>query len=119
MKAISIPFRFDGYGNIASSTSPDRVWAGRVRSVIGTPMGSRVMRSDFGSDIPNNLFDVVLSAPGLVEASISSAASRWLPDLSIVDIDVTDEDTNDVSISITYEIPESQVSGQTFSVRIF
>lgn len=118
MKAISVPFRFDGYGNVATSTSSSRIWAGRMRSVMGTPTGQRVMRPDFGSDLPNNLFDVSLSAPGFIEASVNTAASRWLPDLDIVVVEVEDEDTNNVSVNVTYQIPESQVTGRTYSVRI-
>lgn len=118
MKAISVPFRFDGYGKVATSTSASKVWAGRVRSVMGTATGQRVMRPDFGSDLPNNLFDVSLSAPGFIEATVSTAASRWLPDLTVTTVEVEDEDTNDISVSVTYEIPESQISGTSYSVRI-
>jgi phage baseplate assembly protein W len=118
MKAISVPFRFDGYGNVATSTTASKIWAGRVRSVLGTPIGQRVMRSDFGSNLPNNLFDVAVTAPGFIEAGVTSAASRWLPDVEIVDVSVTEDNTNDVSVNITYQTPESTMSGTTYSVRI-
>jgi phage baseplate assembly protein W len=118
MKAISVPFRFDGYGNVATSTAPSKIWAGRVRSVLGTPVGQRVMRLDFGSELPNNLFDIAVTTPGFIEAGVTSAASRWLPDIEVVDVEVTDDNTNDVSVNITYQIPESTISGTTYSVRI-
>jgi phage baseplate assembly protein W len=119
MKTISIPFRLDGYGKIAVSSTPETIWAGRVRSVIGTPIGGRVMRPDFGSTVPNSLMQA--DVPGLLETAVQSAAAQWLPDIRIVSLQADDTTYIDgeSSIEVQYEIPSSRVDQRTFSVRIF
>jgi len=119
MKAISIPFRFDGFGNVAASTDPQRVWGARVKSVLGTAVGSRVMRPEFGSDLPANLFSIVTTTPGYVESTVRAAGAAWLPDIDIVDVRVgSDDETFDVSVEVEYRIPSALLDGETQTVRI-
>jgi phage baseplate assembly protein W len=119
MKAISIPFRFDGFGNVATSTDPQRVWAGRVKSVMGTAVGQRVMRPDFGSALPSNLFSVSTSTSGYIESSVRGAAAAWLPDIDIVRVLVDrNEEDFDVSVEVEYRIPASVLEDGTQTVRI-
>ena len=51
-RAISLPFSIDSYGNVASTKDQSKIWADRVRSVVGTTVGERLMRPDFGTSIP-------------------------------------------------------------------
>jgi phage baseplate assembly protein W len=120
MKAISVPFRFDGFGKVAVNTDPRRVWAARVKSVMGTARGQRVMRPEFGSAIPSNLFSVTSATPGYVEASVRSAAAQWLPGVEIVRV-VTESNPEEVEVSIDveYRIPSAVLDDETQSVRIF
>ena len=119
MKSISIPFQIDGYGKVASNDLPERVWANRVRSVMGTPVGQRVMNPSFGSNLPRNLMSAPV--PGFIDTAVRSAASQWLPDINISSVQVSDNTTTDteLNVEIVYEIPQSQVDQRTYSVRIF
>lgn len=119
MKAISIPFRLDGFGKVAVSTTPESVWAARVRSVIGTPLGSRVMRPSFGSAVADSLMNA--SLPGFIETAVRSATAQWLPDVLITDVRFEDsrERDSEISAEIVYQIPESAIDNRSYSVRIF
>lgn len=107
MSAISLPFRIDGYGRVASTEDPRLIWAGRVRSVITTMIGERIMRPSFGCDVMNEVFDGAEETPELVEQDIRGAFSEWLPELEIegVSLDYVDEMTGEVELSVVYKIP--------------
>lgn len=119
MKTISVPFRFDEYGNVASSSDPRRIWANRVKSVMGTPTGQRVMRPEFGSDLPSNIFSASVAAPGYIETVVNTAARQWLSGLEVVDV-VVGEDVvdNEMSVEFVYRIPEALLEDEIESVRI-
>lgn len=119
MKAISIPFRFDGFGNVAASTDPRRVWAARVKSVMGTALGQRVMRSDFGSGLPSNLFSIATATPGYIEATVQAAASAWLPSIQIIRVVVDADPANgETTVEVEYQIPSAALTEETQTVRI-
>ena len=110
MRAISLPFRFDGYGVVATTTAPERIWADRARTVISTTPGERVMRPDFGCPMPESLFDAMTSVPELVESDVSAAFSKWLPDLAFTSLDVAyaDETEGLIEVVVAYSIPSLQ-----------
>jgi uncharacterized protein len=118
MKSMSIPFRLDGYGKVATSERIERVWANRVKSVMGTPQGQRVMNPDFGSSIPNGLMSAAV--PGLIETSVQAAAAQWLPDITIQGVRISDSTDLDgeLNVEVVYEVPSSQFDQQSYSVRI-
>lgn len=107
MTAISLPFRIDGYGRVASTTDPRLIWAGRVRSVIATMIGERVMRPDFGCDVMSEVFDSVEETPEIVEQDVRTAFSDWLPELEIesVSLDYVNEQTGEVELAVVYVLP--------------
>jgi hypothetical protein len=108
MIAISFPFRVDGYGRITSTSDPRKIWADRVRMVITTYLGERIMRPDFGSELAETLFDDVEDAPELILTAASTAFSEHLPELELVDVLLTSEDpeNGEVSIEVVYSIPD-------------
>lgn len=121
MKAISLPFRLDSYGKIASSNELPKIWSDRVRTVVGTVVGERVMQPTFGSTLPQNLFDTVVSAPGYADGQLRAAFAEWLPELDFLGTEVVTDDTGNgtVSLEVSYQIPNyEQTSPLTYSIII-
>lgn len=121
MRAISLPFRLDGFGNVATSTELPKIWADRVRSVVGTALGERVMRPSFGSGLPNNLFEVAVNAPGYADGQIQAAFLEWLPSLEFEGTQLVESESGEGNLSIVvfYRIPKFEhTSPQTYSVII-
>jgi phage baseplate assembly protein W len=53
-KTIALPFSVDPYGKVTVASDQSKIWADRVRSVIGTFLRERVMRPEFGTnDFPH------------------------------------------------------------------
>ena len=114
MTAISLPFRVDGYGRIATTSDVYKVYADRVRSLICTRIGERVMQPRYGSDITRELQDMMTQAPDLIDVQLQTAFLQWLPDLTYVSVDVTyeDEEAGEIRLDVTYEVPDLAVDQQ-------
>lgn len=105
--AISFPFSLDSYGNVAKTTDQSKIWADRVRSVIGTALGERVMRPEFGTNASVELFSGMSTAGESIKRSIYAAFATFLPMLTLSDVSVSSEEKEEgiVSVDITYGLP--------------
>jgi phage baseplate assembly protein W len=65
-------------------------------------MGERVMRSDYGTEVPNSLFQNALIDP---REAIKTAALKWLPFLTIDDVKVQ-KDGDSYEVTVEYTTPE-------------
>lgn len=113
--AISLPFRIDSLGKVAATGSQDKIWADKVRGVIGTIPGQRVYRPDFGSAAGGRVYDSEEDVLASLEPQIRTAFKKHLPLLSIDSVSV---DLDPVSRVITAEINYIVPSGADFVVRI-
>jgi len=119
MKAISLPFRLDSFGNVATSTDLQKIWADKVRTVVSTALGERVMRNDFGCSLPNNLFDIALDAPGFADGQIQAAFLAWLPEVDFVRTELEETEFGTVSLNVIYRIPKfEETNSTTYTVSI-
>lgn len=121
MKAISLPFRVDGYGRVAATSDPSRVWADRVRTVVSTNPGERVMRPTFGCPMPESLFDAISTVPEVVESDVQRAFDEWLPAVAFEGLDVNYEaDQNgEIEVVLSYTVPTiHQNSSTSYSIII-
>lgn len=112
MESLSLPFSLDGYGRIRSTSSPEKIYADRVRLALMTIPGERIMRPQFGSPLPEQSFESPEDIPDEIEAGVRQAFSDLLPDLTLEEIEVTWEDVEagTVSIEVTYSAPTSRGS---------
>ena len=109
-KALSLPFSIDSYGNVFSTSDQSKIWADRVRSVLGTTVRERVMRSGFGTLIPFSLFDTESSAMSQVKTEVNKA---FITQLALLRLDKTtvtvDEYTRVLTIEVIYALPNNEV----------
>ena len=119
MRQISLPFRLDGYGAVATTSDLSRIWADRVRSVIATSFGERVMRPDFGCPTPVHLFRGTESIETVMDVDHASAFADHLPQLTYRGIIREPAAENgDVSVEINYAIPGRSESLNSVNVVI-
>lgn len=109
--ALSYPFRLDDYGNIATTVDQGKIWADRVRSVIGTVIGERVMRPTFGTKTAYASWETRSAMETLVRKEIERGFYLLLPLLTVVDISFGFNDAeNIISANITYQLPDKRES---------
>ena len=106
--AISLPFRIDPYGKVAVSTDQQKIWADRVRSVLGTALKERVMQPLFGTEIPYSVFHTYEDASILIERETQAAFETQLSLLSLQSVTTTfDEFTGIINVSTVYDLPNN------------
>ena len=109
-KAISLPFSIDSFGKISTTTDQAKIWADKVRSVLGTSIRERVMRPTFGTLIPFSLFNSIENAVDELEDEVRRAFSKQLQLLSLSSVDIEQNTyTNDLKITVVYSLPNQEV----------
>lgn len=108
--AISLPFSVNAYGRIGTTTERSKIWQDRVRSVVGTYLGERVMRPNFGSDVVDAVFENSIEADLLIKEQIRKAFERYLPTLTLSDVTTNyDEETGTMEAEVVYSLPEARI----------
>lgn len=106
---ISLPFTINPFGNVGFTEDQSKIWADRVRSVIGTMLRERVMRPTFGTLIPYAIFETSDNAVSEIKTEVSKAFDTQLPILTLTAVYVTiDEYTNVANIEVIYSLPNTQ-----------
>jgi phage baseplate assembly protein W len=107
--AISLPFSIDPFGRVAQTTDQAKIWADRVRSVIGTGLQERVMRPSLGTAIPSAVFDSQDNAEALIQREVETSFSTQLSLLKLQSVDSSfDQYTGIMNVTIVYNLPNNQ-----------
>lgn len=116
-QAISLPFSINSYGSVASTNDQSKIWADRVRFVIGTNLKERIFRPDFGTLVPKAFMEPQQSSEELIVSEVERAFPIQLSLLSLEGVKVSfDEYTNTTNVTITYGLPNGEVKNTTVAV---
>jgi phage baseplate assembly protein W len=108
---MSLPFRVDEYGTITATVDQSKIWADRVRAVIGTALGERVYRPEFGCVAATSAFETEEETEAILTSEISNAFLDYLPLCSLESVVVViDEQTRVVNAEVTYTAPNSSTT---------
>jgi phage baseplate assembly protein W len=105
--ALDIPFRLDGTGRITATWDLPRQMALRLRSIIGTTPGERVMRPGYGSGAGLYVFDVNDELrSSMLASAVKNAIQSWEPAVAVEDVKVEDIDPaiGRMQLRITYRL---------------
>ena len=109
-KTLALPFYVDPYGKIAVTSDQSKIWADRVRSVIGTTLRERVMRPEFGTDISYSVFNSQEDAELEISREASQAFNQLLPLLTLDSVESSfDSYTSTINVILTYKLPNDLV----------
>ena len=113
-KAISLPFSIDTFGMLGTTTDQSKIWADRVRSVLGTSLRERVMRPTLGTLIPFSLFNGIETAVVEIKDEVQSAFGKQLSLLTLKNTEVQHDIYNNVlTITVTYSLPNQEINKTT------
>jgi phage baseplate assembly protein W len=108
--SVSLPFSIDAYGKVNITRDYQKLWADRVRATIGTALGERVMRPQFGSLIPFQVFNGEEEATTSIETDVRQVFNDQLMLLQLDQTAVSfDEYTGTINILVTYALPNEEV----------
>lgn len=76
-----------------------------INDILSTPLGSRVMRRSYGSDLPR-LIDAPLNGETLVDlfAATAEAIAQWEPRFTLRRVELSDAQAGRLSLSLTGEV---------------
>ena len=107
--ALSFPFSLDDYGNIAVTSDPDKIWKDRVTVVIGTQIGERVMRPQFGTKVAFAAWSTRTAMEEIIRKEVGRAFQLHLPLLGLETIEFTYDDAENIArVNITYSLPDKR-----------
>jgi phage baseplate assembly protein W len=105
-RAITLPFSISESYGISFTTSGNKIWKDRVFLAVMTGLNERVMRPTYGTQIKTAIFENEVIAAPLVDATVRTGFSQWLPSLVLQDLNVElDIDTMHLNITISYKLP--------------
>lgn len=105
--ALDSPFHIDGAGQVAVLTDVQSQLALRVRSIIGTAPGERVMRPTYGSGAGNFLFDIDDAAHAArIVGAVTDALNAWEPAIVVenVGLSAIDPQNGALELSVSYRL---------------
>ena len=107
---IALPFAIDAYGKVNVTDQQPKLWADRVRSVIGTAIGERVVRPEFGSEISYAEFKTANDASAQIENTVVHSFETQLNKLRLQGVTTTlDEYTGTLNVTIVYALPNQDL----------
>jgi len=115
--AISLPFTIDGYGNILKTSRQIEIWEARVKSAVGTALGERVMRSNYGTKIPELFFDTQDALNAGITKEITAVFTNYLPLLTLDNVYVTHDELEGMTTAdVTYSLPNQETTTTAVSI---
>lgn len=111
---ISLPFSINEFGNVATNSSQEKIWADRVRAAVGTTVGERVMRPGYGTEIASLVLSDAERSSESLKDQIRLAFTR---DLSLLELSSTeisfDDEAGVMAVEVVYSLPNQQVQTVT------
>lgn len=113
--AIALPFKIDALGKVAATVDQAKIWADRARSVIGTALGQRVYRPNFGCNATLGVYDSEEYVLETIKDDINVAFQSFLPLLTILEIQTEiSPETRILTVDVSYSTP----GGVDYQVRL-
>lgn len=103
------PVRTDAVGAIAL-VSREREIEESIRLILGTAVGERPMRPEFGSRIHEYVFAPAdATTAGLIAYDVRRSLLRWEPRIDVADVDVAPDpdEPSTLYITIEYTVPRT------------
>lgn len=104
--ALSLPFTFDSFKKVGVSSDQNKIWADRVRIILGTNLRERLMKPNFGSLIPTTFMGNQEETSMSIESEVKNAFATQITELTLQKVSSSfDEYTGIVSIEVDYTLP--------------
>ena len=105
-RGIAFPMGVDAYGALATSGHEDNI-SEAIQIILGTAIGERIMRPEFGCRIHDLIFHPVNpNTCALASISVREAITKWEPRVEDVQVFVYPDPTaeNAILVNIEYRV---------------
>ena len=119
---IDLPFRLSpdsGSGYFAQTSTTIEAVKNNVRNLLNTEKGERVLQPTLGLDLRRFLFEQMTSDTEIsIQNDIVENFERWLPFVSIQNIEIDTSESNTIGINIIFSILRDPNSLSSVQVNI-
>ena len=119
---IDLPFRLSpdsGSGYFAQTSTTIEAVKNNVRNLLNTEKGERVLQPTLGLDLRRFLFEQMTSDVEIsIQNDIVENFERWLPFVSIQNIEIDTSESNTIGINIIFSILRDPNSLSSVQVNI-
>jgi len=105
--AISLPFSFDATGRVTTTADQGKIYQDRVVLVCMTLVNERVMRPTFGTRVRATAFENTNNAITMINQEISTGFNKWLPYLTLLNVEAVIDGNGVLNANITYKYGSS------------
>jgi phage baseplate assembly protein W len=113
-RVIAYPFGIDTHGHIASTSDPRKIWQDRVRAVVNTQIGDRVMRPGFGVDTETAIMNYGTPAENELTINLKNAFVNLLPALNVKQVKASMDSTSAVlTVEVWFTLPDNTLTSTT------
>ena len=114
-----MPFAIDSLGRVAFTTDPSVQIEQHLMLVLGTQLGERFMRPDYGLDSQGYLFGSLDEvAAQRLQIEIEHALTNWEPAIIVRAISVLpDRENNTLQVTVDFSLQVAQAGVQTDTVH--
>lgn len=119
-KAINFPFNFRGNGTLVDTEDMAKIYVDRVLTLLSTNIGQRPMMQDYGTDLSHSLFENDNKLERSVKEAVTTALSKWLPDVVAEEINVgLPDDSGVAAVDLLLRLPNNVTTAVQISTAIF
>lgn len=115
------PFAIDAQGRVAFTSDPARVLRNRVRMIVGTQVGERVMRPQYGTPTVSMLFDTDDDmTASIIMSDITRALAEYEPGVVVQSVFLDSGDNQldgTVNVNVIYSAANSPLENLTIPVN--
>jgi phage baseplate assembly protein W len=90
----SLPFRLGPDGSVALETDPNVQTDQRIRALVGTVPTQRLMRLDYGVNLPALVFEDEDIAEGELLQMVTNSMAMWEPGVQVQSVDAVRSSTS-------------------------
>lgn len=119
---VDLPFRVDGAGRIAFTSDLAKKTRNHILMVVGTNVGERVMRGDYGTQLFEHVFDPISTVNSdLMAQDIHDSIADNCPEASVTGIDIDTDPVDgvvqiDVRFALNNDVEETATITTTLPV---
>jgi phage baseplate assembly protein W len=103
---LAFPLAIDNRGGLALAHGEGDIEQA-IRIILGTALGERLMRPEFGCAIHDLVFDTIdAELVGKIDSAVRVALDRWEPriDVESVDFELSQMDEGVVEVDVAYRV---------------
>ena len=113
-RMMTFPLAIDVLGRVAFEEDPLQQLQNKVRMLVATHLGERVMQPRYGTNLNAYVFGFNDAAEeAAIQTEITNAMAQYLPEVTVLDVTTQSTDDSTLVVALDYSVPTTSSSDPT------